>query len=125
MSATLQEDLFRDYFGCPGIAFPGRTFPVTHHYLDEIETMLAASRPPPGLGGGGVGGGGGGGRGGFNRGGSQGGRGGGGKGGGGGPDRGGKRKKDGSDPSPSSGQPPLVSPKAEEDIDYFVRRRLP
>lgn len=114
MSATLQEDLFRDYFRCPGIAFPGRTFPVTHHYLDEIKTMVAASKPPPGLGGGG-----GFGQGGRGRGGGGGGRGGGGRGKGGG-GRGDRKDGPGRGGKESSG-PPLVSPKAEEDIDYFVR----
>lgn len=46
MSATLDTDLFAQYFGkqvsdgeitpCPAIEVPGRLFPVKEHYLDEI-----------------------------------------------------------------------------------------
>ncbi len=126
MSATLQEDLFRDYFTCPGISFPGRTFPVTHHYLEEIQATLAAHKPPPGLGGGGGGGGGGRGYGNKGKQGGGGGRGGGGRGGGGGGFKG-KRDGGGNGAGPGAGAgpggPPIVSPKAEEDLDYNVGGR--
>ena len=36
MSATLDADLFHDYFGgAPSVKFPGRTFPVTELYLEH------------------------------------------------------------------------------------------
>ncbi|ODQ53734.1 P-loop containing nucleoside triphosphate hydrolase protein [Saitoella complicata NRRL Y-17804] len=44
MSATIDPKLFCKYFGedfesgeCPSISIPGRTFPVTHHYLEELD----------------------------------------------------------------------------------------
>ena len=37
MSATLQENLFSEYFNnCPLITVPGRMHPVTVHYINEI-----------------------------------------------------------------------------------------
>ena len=37
MSATLDASLFHDYFwGAPSVKFPGRTFPVTELYLEDI-----------------------------------------------------------------------------------------
>ncbi|ORY85077.1 P-loop containing nucleoside triphosphate hydrolase protein [Protomyces lactucae-debilis] len=47
MSATIDTTLFCKYFGqnfeggrCPFIEVPGRTFPVTHHPLEEIVDVL-------------------------------------------------------------------------------------
>lgn len=41
MSATMQEQTFREYFHqCPIIYVPGRTFPVASHYPQEIQEML-------------------------------------------------------------------------------------
>jgi len=50
VSATLDDDLFMDYFAqmdaggvkrpCPMITIPGRTFPVTSLYLDDIMSQL-------------------------------------------------------------------------------------
>lgn len=47
MSATIDTNLFCKYFGagysdgrCPYIEVPGRTFPVTHHFLDELYPEL-------------------------------------------------------------------------------------
>lgn len=47
MSATIDTTLFCKYFGagyetgsCPYIEVPGRTFPVTQHFLDEIHPTL-------------------------------------------------------------------------------------
>ncbi|GAO50917.1 hypothetical protein G7K_5036-t1 [Saitoella complicata NRRL Y-17804] len=47
MSATIDPKLFCKYFGedfesgeCPSISIPGRTFPVTHHYLEELVPVL-------------------------------------------------------------------------------------
>ncbi|OAE31756.1 hypothetical protein AXG93_4874s1190 [Marchantia polymorpha subsp. ruderalis] len=50
MSATLDSDLFSQYFGdCPVIKAKGRTFPVTTHYLedvhDELEYSLSTDSP--------------------------------------------------------------------------------
>ena len=37
MSATLDASLFHDYFWhAPSVKFPGRTFPVTELYLEDI-----------------------------------------------------------------------------------------
>jgi HrpA-like RNA helicase len=37
MSATLDKKLFSDYFdGAPVIDIPGRTYPVTCHYLEDL-----------------------------------------------------------------------------------------
>ncbi|CCG84337.1 protein of unknown function [Taphrina deformans PYCC 5710] len=47
MSATIDTNLFCKYFGagyetgrCPYIEVPGRTFPVTQHFLDELHPIL-------------------------------------------------------------------------------------
>ena len=43
MSATLDAKLFVDYFGREQVAqvhIPGRTFPVTDHYLDDVVKMV-------------------------------------------------------------------------------------
>lgn len=47
MSATIDTTLFRKYFGgaydsgeCPYIEIPGRMFPVTKFFLNDIQTML-------------------------------------------------------------------------------------
>ena len=45
MSATLHSDLFTSYFTSPlygssSLNIPGRTFPVTTHWLPEIENMV-------------------------------------------------------------------------------------
>jgi HrpA-like RNA helicase len=43
MTATMQESLFQEYFtNCPTIWVSGRTFPITYHYLDEIEQILSS-----------------------------------------------------------------------------------
>lgn len=51
MSATLNAQLFSDYFGgCPIIEIPGRAFPVTVFHLEDVidqwyvQTYLAASQ---------------------------------------------------------------------------------
>ena len=44
MSATMQEELFANYFRCPVIYVSGRTFPVETHYLPEINTLIAAAQ---------------------------------------------------------------------------------
>jgi ATP-dependent RNA helicase DHX36 len=50
MSATIDTSLFCKYFGngysnkmCPFIQVPGRTFPVTSHFLDEISSELRST----------------------------------------------------------------------------------
>ncbi|KAK6353217.1 ATP-dependent RNA helicase A [Orbilia brochopaga] len=53
MSATMNTELFAGYFAfkdkngtlvdCPSISVPGRTFPVTEYYLDEITSMLRST----------------------------------------------------------------------------------
>lgn len=50
MSATINTSLFCKYFGdgypnklCPHIEVPGRTFPVTPHYLDDIYSELQST----------------------------------------------------------------------------------
>ena len=133
MSATLQADLFQNYFGnCPAIHVPGRTFPVRHIFLEDIESKLASVKSIPGMGysaGGGGRGGGGGGRGG----GRDGGKGGGGGRGGGGGGRGGgfggrdqKKGRSGNLNGSGNGNgggpvgPPIISPKAEDPIDYIL-----
>lgn len=41
MSATMQEYKFQEYFQhCPVLYVSGRTFPVTQHYLPDIETFI-------------------------------------------------------------------------------------
>eukprot|EP00124_Ichthyophonus_hoferi_P003819 Ihof_evm1s359 gene=Ihof_evmTU1s359 len=41
MSATLDANLFSKYFnGAPTVSIPGRTKPVTNHFLEDILTML-------------------------------------------------------------------------------------
>eukprot|EP00026_Physarum_polycephalum_P000203 Phypoly_transcript_00203.p1 GENE.Phypoly_transcript_00203~~Phypoly_transcript_00203.p1 ORF type:complete len:1178 (-),score=157.51 Phypoly_transcript_00203:119-3652(-) len=41
MSATLDATLFSKYFGgCPIIDIPGRTFPVTDYFLEDIDRMI-------------------------------------------------------------------------------------
>ncbi|KAL8933172.1 MAG: hypothetical protein Q9216_006490 [Gyalolechia sp. 2 TL-2023] len=55
MSATMNTDLFASYFGtqvegkgtvgCPSLSVPGRTFPVTEKYLEEITSELRQSFP--------------------------------------------------------------------------------
>jgi HrpA-like RNA helicase len=52
MSATIDTSLFCRYFGsgypnnlCPFIEIPGRTFPVTLHFLDEIYPELRSTYP--------------------------------------------------------------------------------
>ncbi|KAF3926142.1 hypothetical protein ABW21_db0201611 [Orbilia brochopaga] len=53
MSATMNTELFAGYFAfkdkngnlvdCPSISVPGRTFPVTEYYLDEITSLLQST----------------------------------------------------------------------------------
>ncbi|KAJ6256119.1 ATPdependent RNA helicase [Drechslerella dactyloides] len=53
MSATMNTELFAGYFAfknkagtvvnCPSISVPGRTFPVTEYYLDEITSLLRST----------------------------------------------------------------------------------
>jgi HrpA-like RNA helicase len=52
MSATIDTSLFCRYFGdgyankmCPHIEVPGRTFPVTSHFLDDIYSELKSTYP--------------------------------------------------------------------------------
>ncbi|KAL3419456.1 helicase associated domain-containing protein [Phlyctema vagabunda] len=52
MSATIDTTLFCKYFGsgydggrCPHIEVPGRTFPVTQHFLDESYSELTRTYP--------------------------------------------------------------------------------
>lgn len=41
MSATIEKETFAQYFdGAPCIDIPGRTFPVTDHYLEDVHAML-------------------------------------------------------------------------------------
>ncbi|VDN25623.1 unnamed protein product, partial [Gongylonema pulchrum] len=41
MSATIDTNLFTNYFGgCPVIQLEGRTFPVQHYFLEDIVQML-------------------------------------------------------------------------------------
>ena len=41
MSATLNAKKFSEYFdSCPIIEIPGRTFPVTEHYLEDVLRLL-------------------------------------------------------------------------------------
>ncbi len=108
MSATLQADLFQKYFGnCPAIHVPGRTFPVRHIFLEDIEARVASFKPVPGAGPAGRGGGGGGG-GGYNKNKKK----------PFGPGGGGGKGKDGGGGNGGRESPPLISPKAEEPIDY-------
>ena len=44
MSATLQENLFVDYFRCPVVYVEGRMFPVQQHYLQEINQLVAVAQ---------------------------------------------------------------------------------
>ena len=44
MSATMQEQLFADYFKCPMVYVSGRTFPVETHYLSELNLMVSAAQ---------------------------------------------------------------------------------
>ena len=40
MSATLNAELFADYFqGCPTLDIPGRAFPVTPYFLEDVFEM--------------------------------------------------------------------------------------
>ena len=42
MSATLDPSLFANYFGgCPVLTAGGRTFPVQHHFLEDIYEVLS------------------------------------------------------------------------------------
>jgi hypothetical protein len=42
MSATMQElQLSNYFFGCPVLTVPGRRFPVTVHYLSDIDRFVA------------------------------------------------------------------------------------
>jgi len=47
MSATMNAELFRDYFGrdAPIITIPGRTFPVTELFLEDVLTATAFKPP--------------------------------------------------------------------------------
>jgi len=50
MSATVNAQLFSDYFdGAPILSIPGRLYPVTRRYLDEIipEVQRPGGRPLP------------------------------------------------------------------------------
>src|SRR6056297_1488473 len=129
MSATLQADLFQEYFGnCPAVHVPGRTFPVRHVFLEDIEAKLASVKSVPGMS---QGGGGGNGRGGGGRGGGR-GRGLGGRGNGGGRGLGkehrqlsnGSLKGIGNENGNGVAGPPLISPKAEDPIDYQLIVKL-
>lgn len=45
MSATIQEEVFRTYFNdCPTLYVSGRCFPVTTHYLHDIEERIHGRR---------------------------------------------------------------------------------
>lgn len=44
MSATMQEELFANYFACPVVYVSGRTFPVEMHYLSDINALVAAAQ---------------------------------------------------------------------------------
>eukprot|EP01038_Epipyxis_sp_PR26KG_P010154 gene10154-13660_t len=45
MSATLQENLFSEYFSnCPVLYVKGRTFPVSIRYLPEVNTLIAGGQ---------------------------------------------------------------------------------
>ena len=56
MSATMDTELFASYFqrdipgkgtiDCPTLSVPGRTFPVTERYLDEILKELSSANSP-------------------------------------------------------------------------------
>ena len=56
MSATIDTELFADYFAiegvseqhvpCPTLSVPGRTFPVRERYLDEILNEMSAAKTP-------------------------------------------------------------------------------
>ncbi|SPO38961.1 probable Putative DEAH-box ATP-dependent helicase UM11114 [Pseudozyma flocculosa] len=47
MSATINQETFADYFaGAPCLEIPGRTFPVTDHYLEDI-VRDSGFRPSP------------------------------------------------------------------------------
>jgi HrpA-like RNA helicase len=44
MSATLQDELFRQYFGCPIFRVEGRTFPVTIKYLKDTHMFVRSQQ---------------------------------------------------------------------------------
>lgn len=44
MSATLQEQMFADYFSCPIVYVKGRTFPVEVRYLPQIQSLVATGQ---------------------------------------------------------------------------------
>ncbi|GMH43004.1 hypothetical protein BSKO_10926 [Bryopsis sp. KO-2023] len=37
MSATLDAGIFSSYFDCPVLTTEGRTFPVEHHFLEDVK----------------------------------------------------------------------------------------
>ncbi|XP_015607634.1 putative ATP-dependent RNA helicase DHX30 isoform X2 [Cephus cinctus] len=39
MSATINAELFQRYFDCNAVEVPGRTFPVTMNFLEDIDAM--------------------------------------------------------------------------------------
>ncbi|XP_008559480.1 ATP-dependent RNA helicase DHX30 [Microplitis demolitor] len=39
MSATINAELFQNYFNCNVIEVPGRTFPVTMNFMDDIDKL--------------------------------------------------------------------------------------
>ncbi|XP_063977853.1 ATP-dependent RNA helicase DHX30-like [Diachasmimorpha longicaudata] len=39
MSATINAELFQNYFNCNVIEVPGRTYPVESHYLEDIDRL--------------------------------------------------------------------------------------
>lgn len=47
MSATVDVDLFRNYFKCPVIEVPERTFTVDRYFLEDTIEMLDFVPPPP------------------------------------------------------------------------------
>ena len=47
MSATVDVDLFRNYFKCPVIEVPERTFTVDRYFLEDAIEMLDFVPPPP------------------------------------------------------------------------------
>ena len=42
MSASLDTDLFKNFFGCPCLEVPGRTFKVQRHYLEDFIDDISA-----------------------------------------------------------------------------------
>lgn len=47
MSATVDVNLFSNYFKCPVIEVPERTFNVDRYFLEDAIEMLDFVPPPP------------------------------------------------------------------------------